>query len=659
MKRLVPNVGQGRAKQIVCTVSAAALMLGVSEAATIGFNFQCNYNGLTGSYSGSYVTASAFGISTNGWQSLTQMGTGYSTPVVSPLMETIDTTTSSGGLNPLPNGSLNVTWSSSSANVSGFGGYQAKPPHYTFGGNSYSPGEEQVYWGFLRDGVNYGPVADQPGWTVDITGLKSVFTNSSFVVQMIGAGDSIWSLTNVFVIDATLSSTQSVIYPNLPPVANQNGPDSFPRGIGGGLSTGSGPVDTDHLRLMSNQAQHATGASGFNNAGEVAGFIITDKPVVTMSPQPVLGGPGDSVTLNPYAIGVPPLAYQWRLNGTAVPNATNSSFAITSLSSGQAGNYDLVVTNDYGSVTSKVATVTEDMISLTGGTNYVADSNPTNAPRVGLNNGATWAASDSDGTTTRPGVMQFAAADTNQINLISVAGTTNFDVASGTIMFWMRSAGTDLNAPGSDGAALFGRPSSNSGNDFIVAQSDGGQLEFLEPNSSGGLFGTAVVSDNKWHLVALVFDQSASGGAAFYVDGVLDNTNYGNTASWSWKAGQQIELGSSGDTYWRAYDGLMDDVRFYSRKLSATEIASVYSTGALVDTANLQMQFNFDSAPGSGFALSWLLSGATLQSAPAVDGPYTDVIAAPSPYRITSKVGQKFYRYRFSHEVLTSNPYLM
>ena len=100
--------GQEIAK-VACTVSAAALMLGASHAATVGFNFQCNYCSAH-SYSGSIVTAPAFGIAPSGWESLSQMDTGYGCAAAYfTLTNTIDTTTSSGGLNPMPNGYLSVT----------------------------------------------------------------------------------------------------------------------------------------------------------------------------------------------------------------------------------------------------------------------------------------------------------------------------------------------------------------------------------------------------------------------------------------------------------------------------------------------------------------------------------------------------------------------
>src|SRR5262245_36453260 len=106
-----------RARSGVCVVSAAALMLGVSHAATVGFNFQANYCGAA-SYSGAPVTATAFGIPPEGWQSLTPMDTGYGCPAMYfSLSEVIDGNSSGGGLNPLPGGaSVTVAWSAYTAN---------------------------------------------------------------------------------------------------------------------------------------------------------------------------------------------------------------------------------------------------------------------------------------------------------------------------------------------------------------------------------------------------------------------------------------------------------------------------------------------------------------------------------------------------------------
>ncbi len=653
-------------------------MLGASQAATVGLHFQENYCGAP-AYSGFPVTLTAFGIAPSGWQNLTPMETGYSmacnAQVLYTLNQVVSTNTSTGGLNPLPNGTLNLTWSGNGANFSGFAGYGGTAPSYAYDGPPPDPiptGEWQIYSTFIRDGVNFGvtnnattgaPCGDnnQPAYTVDITGLKTLFTNTPFVIELIAASDSMQTLTNAFVIDVTGSITNSVTYPSTPSPFDEGGTcGGWLRGHGGGLSTATVAMNTDHVKITSNHPQHGgTGVppSGFDRAGTISGFIITDKPVVTMSPQPVLAYPGDSVTLSGYAIGVPPLSYQWRKNGTAIAGATTNSLSLTGLNASTSGNYTLVVTNVYGSATSAVSVVTVDKITLLSVSGLIVDSNPVNPERDGLNHGATWVASSSDGTITRTGVMKFVATNSTGI---TVQGTTNFDGNAGTVSFWMRSAGTDLNDPGSSGAAVFDRPASSFNNEFILIQQDIGTFFFSAPGNVNVISGSASISDNKWHLITLTYDRSAIGSASLYVDGVLDGTS-GNSTAWSMPAGAPIEIGfTSGGTV-RDYDGLLDDVRVYNRQLTALEVASVFATSAIVDTNALQMQFTFATAPVPGISLSWQATNSVLQSAPVVTGTYSNVPAATSPYYVVPRATQKYYRYGIPNNprALLSNPYLM
>ena len=672
--RTIPSQNT-RARKIACTVSAAALMLGVSEAATIGFNFQTTYCSAA-SYSGAIVTSTAFGIPTNSWESLAQMNTGYgcaSGCALNTLSQVIDTTTSSDGLNPLPNGSLTVNWSGWAANVSGFGGYNRSGPHYTFGGNGEQPGNEQVYWGFIRDGVNFGPNPsdcsyncgdnNQPGYSIDITGLKSVFTNHPFAVELISSSDSLWTLTNAFIIDATGNTTQSVEYPSIPTPSNaggslcNSGGGSFPRGIGGGLSTASGAVDTDHLKIIGNRAQHGV---GFNNASTIAGFIITDKPVISMPPTPVLVAAGDSVTWSGYAVGVPPLSYQWRKNGAPIAGATTTTFSLANVTIADIGTYDLWVTNAYGSAVSAPVVVGDEITTPPVGM-LVLDSNPKGPQHNGINNGATWLPTSTDGGgITRTGVMSFS---TNAPSQITVVGETNFNSPTATIMFWMRSSGVP--DPTGNPATLFSRgnvDSQGNGSGLIVVQVPDGTLR-LEIGSVGllGTTGTPGVGD-RWHQVALVYDQTGNSPDAFYIDGQPDSGGTGTLPAWSWPTnnpGPEIELGLSDTNSWQAFNGIMDDVRFYNRALTAAEVASAY-TGALVDTNALIMQLNFSAPPGSGISLTWGATDVILQSADSVNGPYTDVPGAVSPYSVSPQGAAKFYRYRgHTPAVIVANPYLM
>ncbi len=54
---------------------------------------------------------------------------------------------------------------------------------------------------------------------------------------------------------------------------------------------------------------------------------------------------GRGVTLQATAVGAAPLSYQWLLNGTNIPGATNTSLVISNVQFSNAGNYQLFVSN--------------------------------------------------------------------------------------------------------------------------------------------------------------------------------------------------------------------------------------------------------------------------------------------------------------------------
>jgi Concanavalin A-like lectin/glucanases superfamily len=220
-------------------------------------------------------------------------------------------------------------------------------------------------------------------------------------------------------------------------------------------------------------------------------------------------------------------------------------------------------------------------------------------------------------------------------------------------MFWIRSNGVrDTNG---NPATVFDR---QNGNGLVLFQNADGSLEMKTSQGAQDLT-TGNVSDDKWHHVAVTFDQSAGGQSAFYVDGQTVGSG-ANVNPWSWQLGQEIELGLSHNTNsWQAFNGLLDDVRVYSRVLIDTEVTSAFG-GALVDTNALTMRLNFDSPPTSGVTLKWLTPDAILQSADNVGGPYTDVPGAVSPHPTVQRSTTKFYRYSgHAGKIVVSNPYLM
>jgi endonuclease/exonuclease/phosphatase family metal-dependent hydrolase len=84
----------------------------------------------------------------------------------------------------------------------------------------------------------------------------------------------------------------------------------------------------------------------------------TSAPAITLQPQSQTIAPGSNVTFSVAATGEAPLSYQWRFNGNSITGASDSSYSITNVQFTDTGNYFVVITNGFGSVTSSVATLT-------------------------------------------------------------------------------------------------------------------------------------------------------------------------------------------------------------------------------------------------------------------------------------------------------------
>ncbi|MCU0749902.1 MAG: DUF6288 domain-containing protein, partial [Akkermansiaceae bacterium] len=81
-------------------------------------------------------------------------------------------------------------------------------------------------------------------------------------------------------------------------------------------------------------------------------------PYIVAQPADQTADQGSSVSFSVTAQGTAPLVYQWRRNGVAVaPASTDPMLTLNSVSAGSVGDYDCVVTNAAGTVTSETATL--------------------------------------------------------------------------------------------------------------------------------------------------------------------------------------------------------------------------------------------------------------------------------------------------------------
>ena len=122
-------------------------------------------------------------------------------------------------------------------------------------------------------------------------------------------------------------------------------------------------------------------AAGGSSTSAVASLIVVVPPSILTPPQSQTVIQGSNATFNVEAIGTLPLSYRWQFNETNLTGASADTLTLVSVQPDEAGNYAVVVANDWGSVTSAVVSLTVEVppsiISSPQSTTVVQGSNAT------------------------------------------------------------------------------------------------------------------------------------------------------------------------------------------------------------------------------------------------------------------------------------------
>lgn len=81
-------------------------------------------------------------------------------------------------------------------------------------------------------------------------------------------------------------------------------------------------------------------------------------PTIASQPQPVTVNSGLNASFSVTANGTAPLSYAWQRNSVNVSGGTNATLNLTAVNTAKAGNYRVIVSNPWGSVTSSVVALT-------------------------------------------------------------------------------------------------------------------------------------------------------------------------------------------------------------------------------------------------------------------------------------------------------------
>ncbi|MDB6125846.1 MAG: Immunoglobulin I-set domain protein [Pedosphaera sp.] len=317
---------------------------------------------------------------------------------------------------------------------------------------------------------------------------------------------------------------------------------------------------------------------------------ITNAPAITQQPQGNNCNMGDRLNFSVFANGNRPFSYQWYKDGVAIPNGTNSTYGATDLTNAAAINYLVVVSNPVGSATSSVATVT---VAADGAANVPAGllsywpfdtvntSPTTNTPDLyshndmqlnlmDVTNQVAGYSGQAATALTFDGVQQYG----NRVGGFSIYNTTNYSVS-----FWVNGQGNQTNRQ------IFGEGTTTNGAIFFLMGTDNTglttSLDVKIAPATTDKKSTRPVLDGTWHHVAWVDE---NGKARLYVDGVLDETDYGYIRSAAFLNTTSVGalLRGAPANY---FAGAVDELAVWNRRLSYTEIQQIRTSGIPVPIA--------------------------------------------------------------------------
>jgi alpha-tubulin suppressor-like RCC1 family protein len=395
-------------------------------------------------------------------------------------------------------------------------------------------GTTPLFYRWQKDGQDLfsgGRIFGVTGGTLTIVGLQTIDAGN---YQLVVTNAYATATSSVATLTILLSPTITLQPTNQTLIVGSNA--SF-----AASATGDAPLSYQWYRsgiLLVDDARHSGSTSGMlsisnlqtadagnytfvaaNPGGtaisQVAVATVIVPPAITTQPRGWSVPVGLPVTFTAAGSGTAPLSYQWRLNGAPIANATKTSLTISNILAGDAGNYQLVVTNGGGANTSVVAQLTLGPVATWGAIGQVASV--ALWPPAGLSNVIAVAAGSSyslalrgDGTVLQWGANNSVAnVPANLSGIVGIAAGLNHALAlrsNGTLVAWGLGSSGQTNVP----AGLSNVVAVTAGNVHSAAlRSDGtvvvwgGDTRNLQTNIPPGLMKVKAIDAGSSQTLAL------------------------------------------------------------------------------------------------------------------------------------------------------------
>ena len=238
--------------------------------------------------------------------------------------------------------------STDGVNLTPLGEGSRVPGGWQLAGASVPPSNALVALGFVA-----GSECDASGWYVETSIGQPVFI------------DLPASRTN----SATTAAKFNALASGPGPLAFQWLKDGAPLADGGNVSGAQTTALALRDVLHTEAGNYSVVVSNaFGSVTSTVATLTVIEPDIAVQPASQSVELGQSVPdFAVEAAGTPPFTYQWWKDGVELAGGTKSSLALTNASAGSAGNYRVVVSSPYGSVTSAVAGLTVNLATLDSG----------------------------------------------------------------------------------------------------------------------------------------------------------------------------------------------------------------------------------------------------------------------------------------------------
>ena len=387
------------------------------------------------------------------------------------------------------------------------------------------------------------------------------------------------------------------------------------------------------MKRITSQSIVLTMLAGFLSAAVGAQGQV---PEIVKAPRGTSILMGSPVNLSVQATSATPLTYQWLLNSNAIPGANASLYTISNIQKTNEGDYQVILSNTSGSVTSVVARVkvviadiadiTNELVAhLTFEGTYNDSARDNNGTAIG-SPGYTETGKCGGG-----GLHFSTKKDGSEFNFVTLGTPADFDFGAVTdfsVSFWVRYS----NQTGEFPLIANKDWSSESTQGWGISGGADGRLrwDLAGPTGSTKSYdGTpGSLTDGIWHHVAITFQRN--GSATTYLDGVVVNIQAlaatGNDVTPP--GGLALNIGQDGTGIYTGggtagIDAGLDDLGIWRRALSADEVDWIFAKGAR--GANIEQNvFNLSGGQATRVTGQWDFDNGDLRATVGQDLGYGD-----------------------------------